>query len=614
MNPGQDHDSTLEEQNPPLIPPRTKARPRKSKFLAGLFSALIPGTGHLYLGFLRKGITFIFIILLDLACMLYFSSIGMQVNVPLLVLLALLIPALYFYNLFDVLQSADRLVGFAGTPKGRRRSIQGWQNIRFGLMLVLGGTAMFLFRQKPEWLQRFIDQQGSLAVSVALMGGGVWLAIREAVKHLLDGRGAAPRIRRVGRYTAAATLASMGVLLLVDARSGSDLLYLMLKWWPAAAVLWGLEYIFISLFVFRKRGRGKKPAAKTRMDLRGLFAALVLSVSVFIVAEQEHYLHLWNKVSLNLSTAAAEYGEAEGSRFDKMPLHVPVELSTAKITIEAINGDILIHRAPVKDVVIGSTVWVDQLDGALAAAVAEQSFVSAEGGATIKITTVNKSYGDSGKRQPRVDLDISVPDNRRFNLQVRTMNGDITLQNVEAIGNIALETGNGELILHRIFGDVEGKTLNGAVRVREVQGGVSLSTSGGNMDAWDVSGALQLTTAVGHISAVRSGDDLSLSTKNGNVNIDGARMKVQAESLNGIIGIRAAEVGGDWDVYSAVGDIDLALPEEGNYKLDGSSSYGDLTTDFPGFSIEKKTISGKAGTGEFKLHIEGNSNINVKKY
>ncbi|MHA6532943.1 DUF4097 family beta strand repeat-containing protein [Paenibacillus sp. BAC0078] len=605
------------------FPPRLKRRPRrKRKFIAGLLAALVPGAGHLYFGLLRKGISFIFIILLDIAALLYFSSIGMQINVPLLILLALMIPVLYFYNVFDVLQSADRLLRLPVeqdpesqpllSSKRKRRRLVSEPGISFGLMLLLGGALLFLFRQKPAWLQYFIEHYASVAIAAVLAACGVYLCIREIAKRLLWRDSNERRSRRVGRYTASILLITVGILLFLDWRNGTDNMLLLLKWWPIIAVLWGLEYLLIYLFSGRVvKGRSR---TRARMDLRGLLSAIVLAASVFIVAEQEHYLHLWNRVSLNLTAAAVDYGEAKGSKFVKDPLLVPVELGTSKITVDGINGDILIHRAPVENIEISSTVWVDQLESAVAEAIAEQSFVEVTEGSTIKIIPKTKAYGDSGRRQPRMDLDISVPEDRRFNLEVRTMNGGITLQNVEAIKDISLETGNGKLILHRIFGDVQGKTLNGDVRVRNVQGNVDLATSGGNMFAWDVTGALKLLTAVGNITAVGSGDELDLSSKNGNLGIDGARAKLHAESLNGTINVRSADFGGDWDIYSAVGDIELYLPLLGNFTVDGSSGYGNIDSDFPSLTIDKKNISGEIGTGEYKLHVEGNSNLNVRKY
>lgn len=613
-----------DEMKPVKIPPRLKRRPRKRKFIAGLLAAVLPGAGHVYLGLLRKGITFIFLLLLDIMALLYFSSIGMQINVPLLILLALLIPVMYFYNVFDVLQGADRILRFPEehdpedgedikpATSARRRVRITEPGVSFGVMLLAGGVLLFLFRQKPPWLQAFIETSAGAAAAVLLIGLGALMGIREVAKNVMMRESRERRGRRIGRYTAAATLAAVGTLLFLDWSYGTDHMMLLLKWWPVIPVLWGIEYLLIYLFSRRRQSGGT--VRRARMDLRGLISAIVLTACVFIVSEQEHYLHLWNRVSLNLTAAAVDYGEAEGHQFEKPPLVVPVELNTSKVSIDAINGDILIHRAAVEDIEIKATVWVDQLDGVLAEAIADQSFVEVSEGTTIKITPQTKAYGESGKRQPRINLEISLPEDRRFDLNVRTMNGGITLQNVEAIADISLETGNGELILHRIFGNVKGKTLNGAVRARNVLGDVELGTSGGDMSAWEVSGAMKLSTAVGNIKAYDSGDAVDVSTKNGNVEVAGARAKLHAETLNGRIHVRSADFGGDWEVYSAVGDIELFLPLTGNYTVEGSSGYGDIKTDLPGLVIDKKLISGQIGTGEFKLRVDGNSNLNVSKY
>ncbi|WP_223879894.1 DUF4097 family beta strand repeat-containing protein [Paenibacillus spiritus] len=615
-------EETVDSDEEPVIPPRPKQRRYKRKFTAGLLAALIPGTGHLYFGLIRKGISIVFLIILDIAALLYFSSIGIQINVPLLILLGLLIPVIYFYNVYDALQTADRLIRHhlypppAPSPEEelasppRRRSMRE-PDIRFGLLLVMGGALLALFTVRPLWLRTFVDHQAAVGAGAALLIGALLTAVCEIARRsrpMEKDTGRWP----AGRFTAAAVLAGVGYLLLEDWRSGSDDLLLLLKWWPVIPVLWGMEYLATCLTA-RRHGRRER-GVRTRPDLKGVFLSVLLGASVFVVAEQEHYLHLWNKVSLNLTAAAAEYGEAQGSRFVKPALRVPVELNTAKLAVESVNGDILIHRSAVKDIEITATVWVDQLEGAQAEAIAEQSFLQVDPGPTIGIVPKLKTYGESGKRQPRMDLDIAVPDTRRFNLELETMNGDITLQNVEAIREISLATGNGKLILNRVFGEVKGKTLNGEVRAREVQGNVELTSGGGAMYAWDINGGLKLTTAVGSIGVERSGSEVELSTKNGDIRLDGARAALKAETLNGAVDIAAPVVGGDWSVYSAVGDIRLRLPADGNYELQGSSGYGNIESTLPGLKIEKKTITGKLGTGEFHLSVEGNSNLNVRTY
>jgi len=160
---------------------------RKRKFTAGFLAAICPGLGHIYLGLYRKGIAFIFTLLLDASAMLYFSSIGMQINVPLLILLALVIPATYFYNVYDVLQSADYVIfhkvrtsGQGDRPVSHERSpFDVERSIFFGFLLIAGGALMFLFYQKPRWLKFYMEDYGKITVAVALLAAGLWAGGRE---------------------------------------------------------------------------------------------------------------------------------------------------------------------------------------------------------------------------------------------------------------------------------------------------------------------------------------------------------------------------------------------------------------------------------------------------
>lgn len=165
---------------------------RRRKFYALLLAALIPGLGHLYLGVYRKGITFIMLLLLDISALLYFSSIGMQINVPLLIVLGLLIPVGYFYNVYDVLQAAEYMIsrkrrGEAAAASeegnGRNNPFRGERGIAFGMMLVVIGTLLILFHQKPPWLQAVIRDYGAEASAVVLIAIGIWAAIREVLRH-----------------------------------------------------------------------------------------------------------------------------------------------------------------------------------------------------------------------------------------------------------------------------------------------------------------------------------------------------------------------------------------------------------------------------------------------
>ena len=80
-------------------------------------------------------------------------------------------------------------------------------------------------------------------------------------------------------------------------------------------------------------------------------------------------------MSLNLTAAGVDYSEAEGNRFEKPILEIPVELETEKIIVDHLNGDISITRQDVDDIKVETEVWVDQEQPGLAEAIAEQSTI-----------------------------------------------------------------------------------------------------------------------------------------------------------------------------------------------------------------------------------------------
>ena len=425
---------------------------------------------------------------------------------------------------------------------------------------------------------------------------------------------------RVGRYTASALITAVGVLLILDKRWGTDYLYEVVDWWPFLLVALGVEWIVLFLWI---RGRGKpntdrstqadeRPKTRFRPDAKGILASVILAASVFIVTEQDHYMHLWNRVSLNLGAASMDYSQAAGYMEEKDIITVPVRMNTSDIVVEGVNGDISLQRGDTDDIEVKTVVWVDQTSEVQAKAVASASFVEAEGDKVIHIKATGKAYGENEKTQPRMNMTITVPDDRRFNLDIRTSNGAILLNRPEAISTIFAETGNGRIRITNAVGDISGKTLNGDVIVANAIGNVDMDSNRGDMKARGVSGDVDLTTQVGNVSITDSLGEFIAETQNGNITLDGANLAVKAQSLNGSISIVSTKVGGDWEVYSAVGAINVMIPERGDYSLIGSSSYGDLQTDLP-FNVKNKTIEGQLGEGEYRIKIEGNSDLTVQR-
>jgi DUF4097 and DUF4098 domain-containing protein YvlB len=415
----------------------------------------------------------------------------------------------------------------------------------------------------------------------------------------------------IGRYTAALLLMVTGILLIMDEMLGKEYMLQMLNWWSLIAVMWGLESILIYYYSIRHR---KVSKSSFRLDLKGLLLSILLTASVFIVTQQEHYLQLWNKVSLNMTASSVDYSEQEGGHFTKEVLDIPVDFDSENIAINNINGNIKLHREPIDNIQISTEVWVDQIEGPELEAIFKKSSVEISEGSTINIQTKGKAYGQSGKRQPRMNLDIALPENRRFNYDVRTMNGNITLENVHAIEGIKLESANGRLEIKDVLGNVQGKTFNGIVRINRLTGSADITSTQGNMEATNTSGTLNLSTQVGNITVIQAGGDVDIRTKNGDIYVSQPLMNLKVESLNGSISVYTHQIGGDWDIYSAVGIMNLNLPMEGNYKLNGAIAFGDIRTSIPAFTINNNKILGTIGEGDYYIHVEGNSDLNVKSF
>ncbi|WP_052475983.1 DUF6677 family protein [Cohnella kolymensis] len=160
---------------------------KKSKWLAGLLAFLIPGIGHFYLGQMIKGLVFMLLIALNITAIVYVSIEGE--NVLSIVLLSLLLPIIYFYNLFDALQSTDNVndrftatggwtpqSGWTAAPPEAVRS--GTKGITAGSILFLGAAAIIVLMMTDiSWNRWLFNSSGSIIGAVLLIaaGAGLWL-------------------------------------------------------------------------------------------------------------------------------------------------------------------------------------------------------------------------------------------------------------------------------------------------------------------------------------------------------------------------------------------------------------------------------------------------------
>jgi DUF4097 and DUF4098 domain-containing protein YvlB len=244
----------------------------------------------------------------------------------------------------------------------------------------------------------------------------------------------------------------------------------------------------------------------------------------------------------------------------------------------------------------------------------------------------------------RVQFQITVP--RRFNLDVTTQGGDITLEgplegearlttaggdvrSSDVTGALRIETAGGSIEVGKIGGDLSARTAGGSIRVGNAKGDVVLETSGGEIVTGAVAGALRAETAGGDVIVGGADGQLVARTAGGQIQIGPTGSSVRAESAGGSIrmhgarGRVVAETGGGsidlLQIQSAVrattGAGRILAELNCNKKSFGASeletNMGDVFVYLPGdvpLTIDAAiaTAAGRRIQSDFPIDIQGN--------
>ncbi len=197
-NPGANENTGQDNWAGYGAPHRHQERPggffRRSKWMAGLLAFLIPGTGHMYLGLMIKGIVLMLLVALDITAIV-FVSIEAE-NILSIVLLSLLLPIIYFYNLFDAIQSTDVVNERNAAPRvnpprdwtngGVVPNVPGIQESfsrgapPMGILVLAGAGIVILVMAGSNWTNWLFDSFGSMLGAIVLIGAGVGLWLWES--------------------------------------------------------------------------------------------------------------------------------------------------------------------------------------------------------------------------------------------------------------------------------------------------------------------------------------------------------------------------------------------------------------------------------------------------
>lgn len=229
-------------------------------------------------------------------------------------------------------------------------------------------------------------------------------------------------------------------------------------------------------------------------------------------------------------------------------------------------------------------------------------------------------------RRSRADVSVLVMVPRRFDVDINTTGGDITIDGVE--GSIEGETMGGDLDLTGLSGRIRMSTMGGDIELQDSQIDGSLSTMGGDVEIRNVVGNVSGTTMGGDVTYdnVRSGnggDEVKISTMGGDIQVDEALYGADVHTMGGDIEVRKAgrfvkattmggeiiihEVEGWVEASTMGGDVEVRMVggTEGDRHVELSSMGGDIELIVPrGLSMQisaEITLSDDSDDDEFEI-------------
>lgn len=395
---------------------------------------------------------------------------------------------------------------------------------------------------------------------------------------------------RVGKVTAGLVLLAAGGGLLADRLWDTNYLGYAFDAWPLVFILLGLEYLWVN---FRHRRAERGP----RLDVGGVLFSVIIAAAIALYSQYGWPPNQWFQ-GFSWKFGSVMSGEF-GHKFEKELVQVPVDERTENIIIENPNGSVILKSADTDAIRIDTTIWVDKLNEEAARLIAQGSKLVVSDGPSVRIVAEGESY--SGNRKPRMNLVVTVPADRQVDMELQLRNGKVQAEKLPIRSELVIRTTNGSIQVADIGGKLIADTTNGSIHVSEIRGMADLGTTNGAVTALDISEAAIVRTSNSAVTLERIRGKAEVTTTNGAVTVAEPERDVRIKTTNGAISVTSRTLGGDWDLNTTNGRIELLVPEQGNFEVDGRG--GKASSNLP-LTISDKTVRGQIGSGQHKIRLD----------
>jgi hypothetical protein len=172
-----------------------------------------------------------------------------------------------------------------------------------------------------------------------------------------------------------------------------------------------------------------------------------------------------------------------------------------------------------------------------------------------------------------------------------------------------IEGVHGDISIDGWKSDVIVETVNGSVSLQGGVGLIQLSSVTGSVSVDGAKGRLQLSSVQDGVDVHGAEGEINAEAVAGDIVLDNVRSKlVEASSVNGDIAFKGTvDAGGRYKLATHSGDLDVALPSEGNATVTVATFAGEFETTFPVQLATSRPGRGyrfTLGTGKAMVELE----------
>src|SRR6202050_855769 len=402
--------------------------------------------------------------------------------------------------------------------------------------------------------------------------------------------------------------------------------HLFRSYWPLILIVWGLVKLIENVSA-RRAGDTSRPF------MTGGEVALLVLFLIFA-----GMLSAYDKIHEHFPDV--DFGDMWSERGSPVADELPGRqiAANAPVSINTSRGDITIFADEDNQirVVATKTVRASNEDESRRRARQVTISVSPDKGGYEISPSIPAWYS-----RTRVDFEVHLP--KTVNLTLQTGNGDIIVNDIQ--GQINLTSGNGSIEIHDSKGDVTATVQKGDVRMTNIQGDVHLMGHGNDIELSGIqgnaaidgdflgsiqidnvsettrynssrtdltllrlqgrlemdSGSLQISDALGNIK---------LTTRNRDVELDNIAGRLDLADAHGDISITFKKPPKDEiNITNDSGPVDPALPSHSTFEIAAASRSGEINSDFEAGTLteqnaeESSSLNGKVGTRGPKISI-----------